>query len=135
MNSFRCGTTSPDVTHPSTQENDMMVFGEALSMTPDEWADFQRITHAPWTPRTPEEFDAMCDLGAARHKAENTDGKGWLHAMGCISMKFGPNGEMNFPADARRLAYVKAHGTWPSDAQMREFDNAASPRTCLKIVE
>jgi len=113
----------------------MMVFLGALSMTPDEWADFQRITHAPWPPRTSEEFDAMCDLGAARHKAENTDGKGWLHAMGCISMKFGPEGEMNFPADSRRLAYVKAHGSWPSDDQLGEFENSPNPRPGLKAVD
>jgi hypothetical protein len=106
----------------------MMVFNGTLTMSADEWADFQRITHAPWKPRTPEEFDAMCDLGAARHKADDTDGKGWIHAMGCSEMKFGPQGEVNFPADARRLAYVKVHGTWPSDEELREFEQSPSPR-------
>ena len=106
----------------------MMVFNDTLTMSADEWADFQRITHALWKPRTPEEFNAMCDLGAARHKADNTDGTGWIHAMGCSEMKFGPQGEMNFPADARRLAYVKAHGTWPCDEQLREFEESPSPR-------
>lgn len=113
----------------------MMVFNGTLTMSAEEWADFQRLTYAPWKPRTPEEFDAMCDLGAARHVADSTDGTGLIRAMGCREMKFGPQGEMNFPADARRLAFVKVHGTWPSDEQLREFENAASPRTGLKIVE
>lgn len=113
----------------------MMVFNGTLTMSADEWTDFQRLTHAPWKPRTPEEFDAMCDLGAARHKAENTDGTGWIHALGCSAMKFGADGEMNFPADARRLAYVKAHGRWPSDEQLREFENSSNTRAGLKVVD
>lgn len=113
----------------------MMVFNGTLSMSADEWADFQRLAHAPWKPRTPEEFNAMCDLGAARHKVDNTDGTGWIHALGCSAMKFGPEGEMNFPADARRLSYVKVHGAWPSDEQLREFESTpiAGPR--LKSVD
>jgi hypothetical protein len=135
MNSSRCGPTSPEVTPSLTQENDMMVFNGTLSMSAEEWADFQRLTNAPWKPRTPEEFNAMCDLGAARHKADNTDGAGWIHAMGCSEMKFGPEGEMNFPADARRLAYVKVHGTWPSDEELREFEGAPIARPGLKAVD
>ncbi|PZO21368.1 MAG: hypothetical protein DCF26_00050 [Burkholderiales bacterium] len=113
----------------------MMVFNETLSMSADEWADFQRLTHAPWKPRTREEFDAMCDLGAARHKADNTDGCGWIRATGCSAMKFGPGGEMNFPADPRRLAYVKVFGTMPNDEQLREFENAPPLRPGLKSVD
>lgn len=113
----------------------MMVFNGTLTMSADEWADFQRITHAPWKPRTPEEFNAMCDLGAARHKADDTDGKGWIHAMGCSEMKFGPEGEINFPADARRLAYVKVHGTWPSDEELRGFENVPPQLPGLKSVD
>lgn len=113
----------------------MMVFDGMLTMSANEWADFQRLTHAPWKPRTPEEFDAMCDLGAARHKADNTGGKGWIHAMGCSEMKFGPQGEVNFPADARRIAYMKVHGTWPSDTELREFETSSTPRPGLKSVD
>lgn len=104
----------------------MMVFNGALTMSAEEWAEFKRLTNAPWTPRTPEEFDAMCDLGAAWHKAENTAGAGWMHAMGCSSMKFGPEGQMNFPADARRLAYVKKYGNWPTEDELREFEAGSS---------
>lgn len=113
----------------------MMVFNGTLSMSADEWADFQRLTHAPWKPRTRDEFDAMCDLGAARHEAENTDGTGFIRALGCREMKFGPEGEMNFPADARRLAFVKVHGTWPSNEELREFENAPPQLPGLKSVD
>lgn len=113
----------------------MMVFNDTLTMSAGEWADFQRLTHAPWKPRTPDEFDAMCDLGAARHELDNTDGTGWLRAMGCRAMKFGPQGKINFPADARRLAYVKVHGKLPSDDELREFEASPTPRPGLKSVD
>jgi len=112
-----------------------LVFNDTLSMSVDEWVDFQGFTRAPWRPRTPEEFNAMCDLGAARHKVDNTDGIGWIHAMACSEMKFGPEGEMNFPADARRLAYVKVHGTWPNEKQLHEFENSPVRTLPLKSVD
>lgn len=113
----------------------MMVFNETLSMSDDEWAEFQRMAYAPWKPRTPEEFDAMCELGAARHKAENTDGAGWRHALGCMAMKFGPDGEVNFPVNARQMAYVKVHGTWPSPEQLRDFEGSPARASGLRVVE
>lgn len=105
----------------------MIVSDDRLQMSADEWAQFQEITHAPWTPRTPREFDAMCELGAAYHLAQNTEGAGWMRAMACEHMKFGPEGQINFPADQRRLAYVKVHGGWPTDDQLREFESGTTP--------
>ncbi|WP_070401304.1 hypothetical protein [Hydrogenophaga sp. PML113] len=105
----------------------MIVSNGRLSMSQDEWLQFQQITRAPWQPRTPREFNAMCELGAAHHRVENTDGEGWSHEMACEDMKFGPDGQINFPADQRRLAYVKVHGTWPTDEQLREFEG--QPKT------
>lgn len=100
----------------------MIVSEGTLSMSQDEWQQFQRITRAPWQPRTPREFDAMCELGAAHHEVENTDGVGWMHVMACEDIKFGSDGQLNFPADQRRLAYVKVHGEWPTDEQLQEFE-------------
>ncbi len=112
----------------------MMVFNGALAMSPEEWTDFQRITHAPWPPRTPEEFDAMCDLGAARHKAENTNGKGGNHAGICRLIKFSPRGEMNYPIEAGRIAYAKVHGTLPNAEQLSEFENTPPRGPGLRVV-
>ena len=42
----------------------------------------------------------MCDLAIARHKVENTDRLGPTYALYAASMKFGPNGEVNFPPSA-----------------------------------
>ena len=121
--------------HPLKQENDMMVFNGALAMSPNEWTDFQRITYAPWPPRTPEEFDAMCDLGAARHKAENTNGKGRVHAGICRLIKFSPGGEMNFPVDVHRLAYAKVCGTLPDAEQLYEFESLPRSDPGLRVVK
>jgi hypothetical protein len=101
----------------------MMVFNDTLTMSADEWADFQRITHALWKPRTPEEFNAMCDLGAARHKADNTDGTGWIHAMGCSEMKFGPQGEMrSFVSSRSHPRRVPDSSQWtdPIEIQLKK---------------
>ena len=113
----------------------MILSDGSLTMTDDEWQQFTNITRAPWRPRTREEFDAMCTLGAACHRAENTDGAGWMHALACEEMRFGPNGEMNFPADQRRLAYTAAHGTWPTDEELLAFEGAPPPSAPgLKLV-
>lgn len=100
----------------------MLINDGTLTMSPHEWEAFQRMTFAPWRPRTQREFDAMAELGAARHVAENTGGMGFVHAMACEDMRFGPNGEMNFPPDQRRLAYCAVHGTWPTDDELKEFE-------------
>lgn len=107
----------------------MMIVDGRIRMTDEEWQRFQRMNWAPWCPRTPAEFNAMCDLAIARHQVENTDGLGEVYAQATEKMKFGPNGEINFPEDKRKLAYVKEHGVWPTDAQMKEFEagETASP--------
>jgi hypothetical protein len=113
----------------------MILSNGYLTMTPVEWSQFQELTRAPWQPRSPEEFDAMCTLGAAHHRVENTGGVGWMHALACEEMCFGPNGEMNFPADKRRLAFAEANGTWPTDDELREFEGETFPSTTgLKLV-
>ena len=107
----------------------MLVVDGTLRMNDKEWLEFQRLNWAPWRPRTPEEFNAMCDLAAARHRAENTDGLGEAYALSSGAMKFGPNGEMNFPADQRKLTFVRAHGFWPSAEQLEKFESGQMPAT------
>lgn len=102
----------------------MLVFERKLTMTAEEWNEFAAATFAPWLPRTVAEFNAMCQLGSARHLADDTDGHGFMHALAVEAMAFGPNGEVNFPIDKRRMEYVKVHGTWPSDEQLHEFEAA-----------
>lgn len=112
----------------------MIVSNGHLSMSQDEWLQFQQISRAPWQPRTPREFNAMCELGAAHHMAENAQGLGWMPAMACEEMMFGPEGQMNFPADQRRLAYVKTHGCWPTDEQLIEFEGRPNSGPALTLV-
>lgn len=106
----------------------MLVSANKITMREDEWVIFQDLTFAPWRPRTVREFNAMAELGAARHMAENTAGVGWMHALSCEESMFGPNGEINFPVDKRRLEYVRLNGKWPSDEDMRAFENTPQPQ-------
>lgn len=100
----------------------MLVVDGKITMTGSEWAEFEKATFAPWTPRTVREFQAMCDLGAARHLHENTGGQGFMLAIACDAMKFGEDGKANFPSDQRRMAYIKVHGVSPTDEELAEFE-------------
>lgn len=88
----------------------------------------------PLMTRTVGEFNAMCQLGAARHLVA---GGGFMDALAVEAMQVGPNGEVNFPTDKRRMAYAKVHGTWPSDEQLQalESDLVPSARPALSLVE
>lgn len=100
----------------------MLINDGKITMTQTEWVEFESITFAPWRPRSIAEFNAMCELGAARHKVENDNGQGWIHAVTCKSIKFSEDGRANFPEDKRRMAYVKVHGMWPTDEELAEFE-------------
>lgn len=106
----------------------MLVSENKITMGADEWEEFAAATFAPWVPRTVAEFNAMCQLGSARHLAENTEGQGFMHALAVEAIMFGPNGEVNFPIDKRRMEFVKFHGTWPRDEQLQAFEAAGGPR-------
>lgn len=97
-----------------------------IEMTTSEFEVFAAATFAPWKPRTIGEFDAMCRLGAARHLADNTGGAGFMYALEAEGMMFGEDGQANFPMDQRKMGYLKKHGTWPSDAELQAFVEAAS---------
>ena len=103
-------------------------------MSPGEAQEFAAATFAPWTPRTIAEFNAMCDLGSARHLADDTGGQGFMFALEAEGMKFGEQGEINFPMDKRKMAYLKVHGTWPTDDELRAFEADAPKSTGLRVV-
>lgn len=107
----------------------MLISDGQLTLSNSEWALFQEVTFAPWRPRTRDEFNAMCKLGAIRHMIENTGGVGWMRALACEDIMFGENGEINFPQDKRRMAYLKVHGTWPSDAELADFESQSTAST------
>jgi hypothetical protein len=114
----------------------MLITDGKIRMSDAEWREFAEATFAPWVPRTPREFNAMVDLGIARHLAENTDGQGFMHQISLEAMKFGENGEANFPLDMRRMAYVKVHGTWPTDDELRSFEaQGGNSRPTLTLVK
>ncbi len=115
----------------------MLITDGKITMSAAEAQEFKEATFAPWTPRTIAEFNAMCDLGSARHLCDNTEGLGFMHAMVAEEMKFGPDGQQNYPLDKRKMAYTKVHGTWPTDDQLKDFEAAdfpAAARTGLSIV-
>jgi len=111
----------------------MLVCDNKITMSAAEWEEFQSATFAPWVPRTVGEFNAMCQLGAERHLV---DGGGFMDALAVEAMQFGPNGEVNFPIDKRRMAYAKVHGTWPNDEQLQAFEKegGAAARPALSLV-
>lgn len=112
----------------------MMVVDGLIRMSDAEWLKFQELCFAPWRPRSQAEFDAMCDLAKARHIVDNTNALGHVIALSIDGIKFGPNGEINFPEDQRRLAYAKVHGTWATDAELAEFDGQPKARPTLSVV-
>lgn len=115
----------------------MLVSENKITMGADEWNEFAAATFAPWIPRTVAEFNAMCQLGSARHLVDDTDGHGFMHALAVESMMFGPNGEVNFPIDRRRMEYVKMHGNWPTDQELHAFESAGGTprRPSLTVVK
>ena len=92
-----------------------------ITMSQGEWQQFLAATSAPYKPRSILEFNAMCDLAAARYLHENVEGMGGMHAVAVEAMKFGPNGEINFPLTSAQDDYMKKHGTFPSAEQLQEF--------------
>lgn len=104
----------------------MLISDGRITMTEGEWQEFAEATFAPWRPRTIDEFNAMCDLGRARHLADNTEGSGFMHAIAAEDMKFTEDGQPNFPLDKRKMAYVKVHGTWPTQKEFEAFDRTSN---------
>lgn len=113
----------------------MLVSNGKITMSSAEAQEFASATFAPWTPRTIAEFNAMCDLGSARHLADNTGGQGFMFALEAEGMKFGENGEINFPMDRRKMAYLKVHGTWPTDEEARNFEADVPRAAHLSVVQ
>lgn len=114
----------------------MLVIDTKITLSASEWVEFESLTSAPWKPRTTDEFNAMCELSRARHMAENTGGVGIIFALANEAMKFGANGEINFPADKRREEYAKVYGTWPTNEELATFENSSSPAgTPLRLVK
>lgn len=106
----------------------MLIADHLITMSDVEWQQFQAMTRAPWRPRTQAEFDAMCELGAAMHRAENTESIGEVFAQSCLRIKFGPDGQANFPANKRRLAYIEKFGHSPTPEQLESFNRGIVPQ-------
>ncbi|EKD97760.1 MAG: hypothetical protein ACD_23C00750G0001 [uncultured bacterium] len=114
----------------------MLVVEHLITMSDLEWSQFQEMTRAPWRPRTIDEFNAMCDLGSAVHLAEDTMSMGTVFAENTQRIKFGQDGQANFPADRRKLAYIEKYGHSPTNEQMEEFNRGDSPqRPGLSLVK
>ncbi|MFC6281153.1 hypothetical protein [Polaromonas aquatica] len=114
----------------------MLITDHLITMTDSEWQQFQAMTRAPWRPRTIAEFNAMADLGSAMHRAEDTESIGEVFAQNTQRIKFGPDGQANFPADKRRLAYVEKYGHSPTPEQLANFNTDAVPqRQGLSLVK
>ncbi len=115
----------------------MLVTDKVITMSESEWHQFQDMTRAPWHPRTQDEFNAMCDLGTAMHRAENTGGLGEVFAQNCQRIKFDAHGVANFPADKRKLEYIRLYGHSPSPEQLAEFMESSTSKgtTGLSLVK
>ena len=111
----------------------MLVLDGKITMGADEAQEFKGATFASWTPRSINEFNAMCDLGSARHLVDNTEGVGFMHALAVEAMKFSENGEANFPIDRRRMEFLKIRGSWPKDEELKEFERQPE-RASLRLV-
>lgn len=105
----------------------MFINNQEITMTPSEWEMFSELTFAPWRPRTIKEFNAMCDLGMARHFHENTEGKGVLKGVACDCIKFGEDGVAHFPPNRRKQEYIKVFGESPTPEQLAAFERGQLP--------
>ncbi len=76
----------------------------------------------------------MCDLASARLRADDESFENTFIAEAVQSIKFGANGEVNFPEDKRKLDYVKVHGTWPSEEELTTWLGASKERVPLALV-
>ena len=113
----------------------MMITEDKIVMADEEWKLFQKLTEAPWKPRTKGEFDAMAELGAQYHLAQNTEGVGVVHALASRAVKFGPNGEVNFPINQHKMDYIRFHGEPPAtQAVLDEFVRGQRPPEFSKFV-
>jgi hypothetical protein len=110
----------------------MIVADGRITMGAGEWEEFRSATFAPWMPRTPMEFDAMCALGSARHLAENTAGQGFIYALIAEGMAFGPDGEVNFPMNEVKRAHMAIGGKWPADSEFMPCSEASAARAKLR---
>lgn len=91
-----------------------------ITMSDREWSQFAAATAAPYRPRTVLEFNAMCDLAIARHFADG-DPMGGVRAVEVEAMKFGPNGEINFPITPEQDDYMRKHGKFPSPEDLQAY--------------
>ena len=67
----------------------MMIADGRIHMTDKEWAEFQSLVPcARWRPRTPEEFNAMCDLAVAGHRADTTSVMREIFSQAILAAKF-----------------------------------------------
>lgn len=105
----------------------MLVVDKKITMTADEAREFADATFAPWSPRTIDEFQAMCDLASARHRHENTNGVGYMFAIAVEGMKFGEDGSANFPMNREKLEHLRKHGTWPNGVPGAEGGQDGQP--------
>lgn len=86
-------------------------------MTEAEWLQFKAITNAQWRPRTVEEFNAMCNLAAAKAHADTPGGFGIINGLEAESIRFDENGEMKFPPNPRKQAFIKEFGREPKNME------------------
>ena len=100
--------------------------GKFITMTDSEWVRFQALTFAPWVPQTIDEFNAMCDLGRARHHRTG-GGPGNHEGISCDCIKFDEDGTPHFPENHRKLAFIKVHGYSPSDQELAMFESGEMP--------
>lgn len=105
----------------------MLVIDGVIRMNDKEALHFKEVVGGPYIPRTPAEFNAMCDLSIARHLHENTSGLGGVFAEAVRAVKFGPQGEINFFTDSRRADFAKVHGHWPTEDQLLKFEAGEMP--------
>lgn len=111
-----------------------MITDGRIRMTDAEYTEFQALVPcAQWIPRTPEEFNAMCDLAVAGHRADTSSAMGEIFAQGILAAKFDAKGNANFPIDQRKIAYGKVHGTWPTQEQLEAFEQGPRAHAGLTL--
>lgn len=113
----------------------MLVIDGVIRMNDKEVRHFIEVVGGPYIPRTPAEFNAMCDLSIARHLHEDTNGLGCIFAEAIRAVKFGPDNKINFFTDSRRTDFAKVHGYWPSEEQLLKFEAGEMPAPAETVSE
>lgn len=96
-----------------------------IQLSEPEWQRMQELlgNAAVWRPRSIDEHNAMCDLGAACARNEDTGIDATRRALACLALRFNdddtPSAAMVITEDG--ILFLQEFGQVPDDEQMADW--------------